>query len=349
MINTPTLMLFFISIFLLGGWLIERRNRRLYSKRIAQKMGNQIEQIILEISQELEPLYDDLKIRPKDFDLLHLGQHVPIGELKAKEYRLWNRHLALLKKTIMRQHQLHQYLRQMARRKEEELRAFNYTVSHDLKTPLNNALYFMDLSLLRMSDHPDPELVSYLDQTKGLLNEIRDMIDSIAAYAYADNVAMSIQTVDLLTLLQKITRQIKQSNYHYAKCEVHIEQTIPPVAADPLLIRQALTNILSNAFKFSKYQAAPLIRILAKEKEQNLELCIQDNGAGIPPEGIHKIFELFQSAHSRSAFEGSGAGLAIVKRILERHKGQIWVESGGLDRGSSFYIRIPLATNPDSA
>jgi len=341
MLELSNWLLLVLVFFLLVVILLERRSKKRLGKILTRKLSDQIEQIILKINKDLAPLYQDLKLLPSDLNLKHPENQDAISELRSVDNRLWNNQLALLKSTILRQHQLHQYLRQMAQRKEEELRAFNYTISHDLKTPVNNALYFMDLSLLRISDHPDPELTNFIDQTKSLLLEIRDMIDSIAAYAYADNVALSIQAVDLSGLLRKITRQLKQSNYHYNQTEVIIADSIPPIAADPLLIRQALTNILSNAFKFTKYKQNPRIEISGFPIGEMVELHIQDNGAGIPLEGKNKIFELFQSAHSRTAYEGSGAGLAIVKRIIERHNGVVWLESEGADKGAVFIFKIP--------
>jgi signal transduction histidine kinase len=334
------LLLLCLLFFLL--WLLERRRRITLGKTLTLKWSAQIEQVRLQLDKELAPLYSEIKIHERLVELPPIDLLGNIEELEPIDNKHWNNQLTLLRMTVFRQQQLHQYFRQVAHRKEEELRAFNYTISHDLKTPLNNALYFMDLSLARNKAHMDPELMQFVDQTKTLLLEIRDMIDSIAAYAYADNVALSMQEIDVGVLIQKIVKQLRQSNFPEINTKVEIQAQIPSIYADPLLIRQAFTNLISNAFKFSKYQAAPRIEVRGEILEDFVQISISDNGAGIPEDGRSQIFQLFHTAHSRSAFEGAGAGLAIVKRILDRHQGKIWVESDGPGKGAVFSLKLPV-------
>lgn len=341
MLHPFTIVLLALCLVFGALWIIERHRRLTLGKILTKKWSAQIEQVRLQLDKVIQPLYKDLKLVEQEFKVDHLDAFPFITELEPIENKQWNNQLTLLKVTVFRQQQLHQYLQRIAHRKEEELRAFNYTVSHDLKTPLNNALYFMDLTLMQRMDGKDLDLVNYIQQTKILLLEIRDMIDSIAAYAYADNVTLSLQEIDLGQTIQKIVRQLRQSTESYAHITVQVTEPLPVVYADTLLFRQALANLLSNAFKFTKYQPAPMVRIDAYETQGFIEIAIADNGAGIPLEGQAHIFQLFQTAHTRSSFEGSGAGLAIVKRILERHQGQISVNSEGPEKGATFYIRIP--------
>jgi signal transduction histidine kinase len=334
------LLLLCLMFFVL--WLLERRRRATLGKTLTRKWSAQIEQVRMKIDKELEPLYREIKIHERIVELPPIDALGTITELEPIDNKHWNNQLTLLRMTVFRQQQLHEYFRQVAHRKEEELRAFNYTISHDLKTPLNNALYFMDLSLARNKSSIDAELMQFVDQTKSLLLEIRDMIDSIAAYAYADNVALSMQEIDVNLLIQRIVKQLQQSIYPDLNTTVHIQAHIPMIYADPLLIRQAFTNLIINAFKFSKYHAEPLITVEGRVEQDFVQISITDNGAGIPEEGRSQIFQLFHTAHSRSAFEGSGAGLAIVKRILDRHQGSIWVESEGTGKGATFYLKLPV-------
>ena len=331
---------------LLFFWsLIERRRRRTIGQSLTRKWSKQIEAVRTQLDAAMEPLYSDLKLIENSLAYDNINTLETIPELEPIDNKKWNNQLTLLKTTVQRQQQVHDHLRKIAARKEMELRAFNYTISHDLKTPLNNALYFMDLALARKSPEQDEELIYYVEQTKHLLLDSRDMIDSIAAYSYADNVDLSIQEIDLVVLLNKITRQLQQSFEAYAQTTVDITTPLPTIFADPLLIRQAFTNLISNAFKFTKYNPKPHININGYKGIDFVEISIADNGAGIPPEGIDQIFQLFHTAHARSAFEGSGAGLAIVKRIVNRHQGNIWVESLGKDQGATFYLRMPLPDN----
>jgi signal transduction histidine kinase len=334
--------LLLLCLFFCVLWLFERRRRVTLGKTLTRKWSAQIEQVRMKIDKELEPLYREIKIHDRIVELPPLDALGTISELEPIDNKHWNNQLTLLRMTVFRQQQLHDYFRKVAHRKEEELRAFNYTISHDLKTPLNNALYFMDLSLARNQSTIDAELMQFVDQTKGLLLEIRDMIDSIAAYAYADNVALSMQEIDVNLLIQRIVKQLQQSIYPEINTTVQIQAPIPMIYADPLLIRQAFTNLISNAFKFSKYHPTPLVTAEGRVEQDFVHISIADNGAGIPEEGRSQIFQLFHTAHSRSAFEGSGAGLAIVKRILDRHEGRIWVESAGTGKGATFYLKLPV-------
>ncbi len=327
-------------------WLIERRNLRKIGKTLTQKWSKQIEAVRTQLDESMEPLYGDLKLIDTSLEYNNnLESFDTITELEPIDNKQWNNQLTLLKMTVQRQQQVQKHVRKIAARKEVELRAFNYTISHDLKTPLNNALYFMDLALARNLTEVDDELIQYVEQTKHLLLESRDMIDSIAAYSYADNVDLSIQEIDLVVLLNKIIRQLRQSVQNDDQTTIDIEATLPTIFADPLLIRQAFTNLISNALKFTKYNPHPQIKIKGSTGVDFVEISIADNGAGIPAEGINQIFQLFHTAHTRAAFEGTGAGLAIVKRIVNRHQGTIWVESPGKDQGATFYLRMPLSDN----
>jgi signal transduction histidine kinase len=115
-----------------------------------------------------------------------------------------------------------------------------------------------------------------------------------------------------------------------------------PTFCDGSLIRQVWINLIGNAIKFSRKVQAPVVEINSFEKNGEIVYSIKDNGVGFEKENTHKLFQAFQRLHSKTAFEGSGIGLALVKRIVERHKGKVWAES---QSGAIFYFSLPRLTS----
>lgn len=226
-------------------------------------------------------------------------------------------------------------------RKTEELQAFNYTVSHDLKAPLTNAEHFITLIEARQNRQED--FGEYLTHFKKLIADMRQMIDGIGAYSQADGVVLSLQPIDTNALLSYVVEHLAPL-YPHAPTAVQWE-TLPPLHGDPLLLRQVLTNLIENALKFTQNIPNPAIRITGQRTSQSVHFQIQDNGIGFAPQAAERIFSLFHSAHPKGISKGSGIGLAIVKRIIERHKGKVWAESQGVGKGATFFLNLPVQEN----
>jgi signal transduction histidine kinase len=230
-------------------------------------------------------------------------------------------------------------LEKEARRKTEELKAFNYTVSHDLKAPLKNAAGFVELFKAQLRDRLDPEAERYLHEFYGQLEDMGQMIEGMRAYAEAEQTELQYQTIDTAALIEKIIAGLRR-NEPERPMEIRIEP-LPALKGDPLMLRQVFTNLLSNAFKFTRH-AVPgaIIRVRGGVQGGRVFIQVADNGAGIPEEGRKRLFQLFKSAHDRAQYEGAGAGLMIVKRIVERHGGNIAVESEA-GKGAEFTVSLP--------
>ena len=132
--------------------------------------------------------------------------------------------------------------------------------------------------------------------------------------------------------------EIKKTTIHNANIIIH---PLHPVNADRVLIYQVLINLLSNAIKYSSKSSNPVIEISSYEKDKSIIYEIKDNGAGFDNQYAHNLFGVFQRLHSNEEFEGTGVGLALVKRIINKHGGEVWADSI-INKGATFYFSLPV-------
>lgn len=227
-----------------------------------------------------------------------------------------------------------------AQQKEDALLAFHYTISHDLKSPLSNADQYLNLLEAKDAAPGGCAPAGHFALLRRLIGEMKQMIDGMSAYAKAENLELKSRHINTCDLVKQIMAFVCEP-FPERSIRFHIGE-LPPLHGDPLLLRQVLTNLLSNAAKFTRSTPEPHIRVSGRPTGDGfVEITVADNGAGIPPEGMHRIFPLFKTAHDRQQFEGTGVGLAIVKRIVERHGGTVQAKSDGVGKGAEFTIRWP--------
>jgi light-regulated signal transduction histidine kinase (bacteriophytochrome) len=222
----------------------------------------------------------------------------------------------------------------------EELEQFAYIASHDLREPLRTISGFIGLIFNRYKTQlePDQELLNYIiDASK----RMQEMIDDLLQLSRISK-GKIFQDVDIKEVINNILKNLnKLINQNFAKI---IIDEMPHIKGDPNQIEQLFQNLIENAIKFRKPNISPEIRIHAdkqiEEDSSQWIFSIQDNGIGIDPKDFKKLFIIFQRLHSRYEYNGTGIGLALCKKIVERHGGKIWVESTP-DVGSTFYFSIP--------
>jgi PAS domain S-box-containing protein len=220
-----------------------------------------------------------------------------------------------------------------------EMEAFSYSVSHDLRAPLRHVLGFMDL--LRESAGPSLSEQSLL-QIKKIFQTVKRMgnlIDDLLAFSKIGKSAMKKTDVDLNQLLQETLRDFQDdANGRNIVWEM---RPLPRVQGDRALLRLVFVNLISNAVKFTGARAQAKIEIgCASASNVETVIFIRDNGAGFNQEYADKLFGEFQRMHSQDEFEGTGLGLANVRRIIDRHGGRTWAE-GEIEVGATFYFSIP--------
>lgn len=217
-----------------------------------------------------------------------------------------------------------------------DLEAFTYSVSHDLRAPLRA----IDSHLLRFVDQTEALNETQRYHTGAVRRNIMHMnrlIDDLLNFAFIGRRPIVKQKIVLWELVRPILHELQapQSIVY----EVSPDD-LDEVCADPALLKQALTNLLSNAAKFSRHARPPRIAIGSEQREHGRVYFVRDNGVGFDMQYSHKLFGVFERLHTTAEFEGTGVGLAIVKQIIERHGGKVWGESE-LGRGATFYFTLP--------
>lgn len=220
------------------------------------------------------------------------------------------------------------------RRKNNELDQFAFVVSHDLKAPLRG---ITNLISWLEEDHQSsltPEVKHNLELIKGRTRRLENMINGLLEYARAGKLKKGAEAVNVASLLEEIRELIVPPSVRFI-----VEGPMPVIYTEKLHLEQVLTNLISNAFKHNTSKN-PEIRIRSEENTDHYSFFISDNGQGIEQQYFGKIFEIFQTLQERDAFESTGVGLAIVKKIIEDHKGDIYVTSER-GKGTTFTFTWP--------
>jgi len=221
-----------------------------------------------------------------------------------------------------------------------ELDAFSYSVSHDLRTPLRAIDGFSRMVLKRYDDKLD-------DEGKRLLHVIRDntakmaqLIDDILAFSRAGRLELNRSEVDLDELVQAVWQDLSAP---LTDRSIQFEmQPLGKVSGDAAMLHQVIENLLNNAIKFTRPVATAVITVGSNETENEKIFFVRDNGVGFDQTYVHKLFGVFQRLHGTDEFEGTGIGLAIVKRIVTKHEGRIWAE-GVVNQGATVYFTLAHA------
>jgi signal transduction histidine kinase len=222
-----------------------------------------------------------------------------------------------------------------------ELEAFSYSVSHDLRAPLRHVLGFANL-LAQQVDKGNTEKIRAHTQTiTDAAAKMSRLIDDLLAFSRFARTPLAKGPVDLNTVVHDVRHELMG---HKEATGRHIAWQIDPlplVDADPTLMRQVLINLMSNAVKYSGRRAQARIDIgIVDGSASEIVLFVRDNGAGFDARYSDRLFGVFQRLHTAEEFEGTGIGLANVKRIVSRHGGRVWAESV-LNEGATFYIALP--------
>ena len=215
----------------------------------------------------------------------------------------------------------------------DELDAFSYTISHDLKNPLTTIKSYSQL--LQRSLKLEPREQSMLAGILTGANRMQAMIEEVLHYSKAGQMKAKPRHVDMTALLADLKEQLLIAHEHLP-LKINIDAT-PPVYGDATMIQQVFSNLMGNAVKYSSKAGSPMIDISGEQVENQVRYRVTDNGIGIKLNDMDKIFDLFTRSDEVDEYEGSGVGLAIVKKIMEKHAGRIWVESQP-GAGSTFHV-----------
>ena len=225
-------------------------------------------------------------------------------------------------------------------RSNRELEAFSYTISHDLRAPLRHIGGYARMLQEDAGDQLDAEMRRYLDTIGDSSRRMGMLIDDLLAYSRLGRKSLERVEVDMEDLTRRMVDELPGAR------DKIVVSGLPPVHADPVLLRQAWFNLLSNALKYSAPRGdAARVEIEGTRANGRARYVIRDNGVGFDMRYADKLFGVFQRLHSQDEFEGTGVGLAIVQQIVERHGGRVWAEAAP-GAGATFYMELPAGEIP---
>jgi light-regulated signal transduction histidine kinase (bacteriophytochrome) len=215
----------------------------------------------------------------------------------------------------------------------EELDTFSFTISHDLKNPLTTIKSYSQI--LMRDKNMSPESLKILNRIDASTDKMDQMIREVLEYSRIGKTTLTKVPVDIQTLVEDQVRDLSVA-YQTQDLEMTIGDT-PVLQGDPVMISQVFSNLLSNAIKYSSHSNPSKVSVNGILTDTEVIYSIADNGIGIDIKQLPSVFELFKRMDNAKDIEGTGVGLAIVKRIVEKHQGKVWVDSE-LGRGSTFYL-----------
>ncbi|MDO8464282.1 MAG: PAS domain S-box protein [Gallionella sp.] len=227
------------------------------------------------------------------------------------------------------------------KRSNVDLEQFSYAVSHDMRQPLRMISSYLQLLERSMAGQLDSEKRNYFNVAIEGAKRIDQMLVELLEYSRIGRMGEPPTWIDSRAALDEAL-QFLQPAIAEAQARLDISGDWPRIFANGDEILRLLQNLIGNAVKFRVAGRAPEIAVTSEMVKNEWHLCVADNGVGIIPEQTNRLFKVFQRLQSREAYEGTGIGLALCRKIAEHHKGRIWVESAGEGQGSKFYVVLPV-------
>ena len=228
-------------------------------------------------------------------------------------------------------------------RSNRDLEQFAYVASHDLQEPLRKVASFCQLLQRRYAGQLDERADQYIAFAVDGAQRMQRLINDLLAFSRIGRLTAGFTDVDLNRVLDDVTSQLEARNEDDAEI---VWSDLPTVEGEEPLLSTLFANLIGNSLKFRRPDVPPVIRITAERDGKEWRINVRDNGIGIEAEFADKVFVIFQRLHARDAYEGTGIGLAIVKKIVEYHGGRIWLDLD-VDEGTSINFTLPAAVTPD--
>jgi PAS domain S-box-containing protein len=231
----------------------------------------------------------------------------------------------------------HKRTEEALRQSNQELQQFAYAASHDLQEPLRAIIGFLQLIQGKYSDHVDEKGRHYIERTVKAGKRMQEMIRDLLDLSRVSNTGSKFVPVDLNQVVQEI-REDLQTIIQEKKADI-VSADLPKLEVDPSQMRSLFQNLILNGLRYNE-NPTPVIEIGSSVHDDVCRIFVRDNGIGIPPKFHQRIFMVFQRLHTDREYAGTGMGLALCKKIVERHGGTIWVESQA-GEGATFYFTLP--------
>lgn len=225
----------------------------------------------------------------------------------------------------------------------QELEAFSYSVSHDLRAPLRIIQGYASILLNEHLDQLDPTGQRFLNVIDSQVKKMDKLIGDLLAFSHLVRQPMAASKIMMDELAKDVFAELKLTAID-RELKVQVSE-LPPAYGDRSMIRQVFVNLLSNAIKFTRSKIPATIEIGCKLEGQGRTYYVKDNGVGFNMQYMDKLFKVFQRLHSTDEYEGTGVGLALVQRIIARHGGEVWAE-GAVNEGATLYFTLPGQGGP---
>jgi light-regulated signal transduction histidine kinase (bacteriophytochrome) len=234
----------------------------------------------------------------------------------------------------------------------QDLESFSYSVSHDLRAPLRHIGSFVGMLREELESHDSPDVQRHLDTIGQAADHMGQLIEGLLAFSRLGRAPLQRKNLAMGALLQSSMNRVQHDPALRRPPEAvrwELAQDLPEVQGDALLLSQVWDNLLANALKYSRPRELAEIAVgWHTSGDGELVFWVRDNGVGFDPRRADKLFGVFQRLHRAKEFEGTGIGLALCRRIVERHGGRIWAESEP-GKGSTFFFALPAPGTAGSA
>jgi len=325
----------FLLLVVLISFLMSYRFQRIFSApvvKLAELVGKVTHNDDFTIrahtneKNEIGKLYDDFNTMIEHIDKQQ-------KELQEKNRELLDHRDQLKSQVDERTRELYEYTK--------ELEAFSYSVSHDLRAPLRAINGFSTLLLEEYGHELESQGKNYLERIANSSNRMGELIDDLLQLSKINQHDIKKKKINLSHIVSDVLNEKlgDQWNQNNAAMDIKLESNIF-IVADPNLMRIVIDNLIGNAIKYSSAKSLLSLEIGCDCSDRNAKIYIKDQGIGFDMQFVNKIFKPFERLHPADKYDGTGIGLATVKRIIERHGGKIWAE-GKLNTGSVFYFQLP--------
>ncbi len=315
-----------LLVSLTSALLVSRVSQRAISRPLAA-----VAAVARQVSQEKDYAVRAPRVgTPYELAVLVDSFNTMLLEIQQRDRSLQDAQVQLEARVRERTEELHA--------SNSELEAFTYSVSHDLRAPLRHITGFATLLHQHAGASLDDQGRRYLTTITDAAARMATLIDDLLAFSRMGRANVSKRRVDLSQLVREARDEVSADvNGRRIAWEIH---DLPPVDADPALLRPVLVNLLSNAVKYTGTRNEARIEVGTESRAGELVVFVRDNGVGFDMAYAHKLFGVFQRLHRADEFSGTGIGLANVRRIIQRHGGRTWAE-GAVDAGATFYFSLP--------
>lgn len=227
----------------------------------------------------------------------------------------------------------------------QELEAFSYSVSHDMQSPIRVMSGYLHILQEDNIDKLDEDGLRTIEKINRSLESMSKLIDNLLSFFTTSRQDIKMENISTESLVNEVCLE-QQKNNNGRKVTIELE-SLKDITADQSLLHHVWTNLISNAFKYTRKKENAIIKIGSIEKKDSIVYYVKDNGAGFDMQYSNNLFKAFNRLHSKGEFEGSGIGLAIVEKIISRHGGKIWAE-GKVNDGATFYFSLPKKLKPST-